>query len=247
MPDSGDAPSPVPQSPDPEQNSGSDDPSDAAPTPAAARSRPPRRRAGSKAAPRRPTGVTSRALIDTSGPSPSASLSDIRLTIGTIGGTHGIDGELKLRLLTDQPDHLPTISQVFLGNSDEPVRLERVRFHGDLALIKLEGVDTPERGKALGGLQVRIAGADARPLEADEYFLFQLIGLQAVEGDGSVVGVVTDLIETGAHDVLVITPPGGDRASQILVPNHPEFVTRIAPEEGMIDVILPQYQERPDF
>lgn len=247
MPDSGDPHSPTPQTPVHEQSSDTDDPGAAAPTAAGARSRPPRRRAGPKAAPRQPTGVTSRALIDTSGPSPSASLSEIRLSIGTIGGTHGIEGELKLRLLTDQPDHLPTISQVFLGNSDEPVRLERVRFHGDLALIKLEGIDTPEQGKAFGGLQVRIAGEDARPLEADEYFLFQLIGLRAVAEDGAVVGVVTDLIETGAHDVLVITPPGGDRASQILVPNHPEFVTRIAPEVGVIDVILPQYQERPDF
>lgn len=169
------------------------------------------------------------------------------MSIGTIGGTHGIEGELKLRLLTDQPDHLPRISQVFLGNSDEPTLLESVRFHGELALIKLEGIESPEQGKALGGLQVRIAGSDARPLEAGEYFLFQLIGLRAVEQDGVVAGVVTDLIETGAHDVLVITPPGDDRTSQILVPNHPEFVTRIAPEEGVIDVILPHYQERPDF
>lgn len=207
----------------------------------------PRRRSGPKALPRKRTGVASRALIDTSGPLPMASLSEIRLTIGTIGGTHGIEGELKLRLLTDQPDHLPTLTQVFLGSSDEPTRLERVRFHGDQALIKLEGIDSPEQGKALGGLQVRIAGEDARPLGPDEYFLFQLIGLRAVDEHGSTVGVVTDLIETGAHDVLVITPPDGDRTSQILIPNHPQFVTRIAPEAGVIRVILPQYQERPDF
>jgi 16S rRNA processing protein RimM len=170
------------------------------------------------------------------------SLSDVRLTIGTIGGTHGVEGELKLRLLTDQPDHLPTLTRVFLGSSDRPTRLQRVRFHGDMALIKLEGVDTPEQGKALGGLQVRIAGEDARPLEPGEYFLFQLIGLQAVDENGAVVGAVTDLIETGANDVLVITPPGGDRSSQVLVPNHPEFVTRIAPEEGVIDIRLPRYE-----
>lgn len=172
-------------------------------------------------------------------------ISDVRLTIGRIGGTHGLDGELKLRLLTDQPDHLHAIQRVFLENSEESTRLEGVRFQGDLALIKLEGIDSPEQGKALGGLHVRIAGEDARPLEADEYFLFQLIGLRAIAEGESEVGVVTDLIETGAHDVLVITPPGGDRSSQILIPNHPEFVTRIAPEDGVIEVRLPKYQEPP--
>lgn len=241
MPDSADQDAPTPQTPANKGSTGTD-PAGAS---AGATSRSPRRRAGPKKSLRQRTGVGSRALIDTSGPSPTASLSEIRLTIGTIGGTHGIDGELKLRLLTDQPDHLPTISQVFLGDSDAPTWLEHVRFHGDLALIKLEGIDSPEHGKALGGLPVRIAGEDARPLEANEYFLFQLIGLRAVEEDGSDVGLVTDLIETGAHDVLVITPPGGDRASQILVPNHPEFVKRIAPEEGVVDVRLPQYPDPP--
>lgn len=238
MTDSGDHESP-PQAPStPEGTAAADQ---AAPVP----SRRGRRRAGPKASKgpaRQRTGIGSRALIETAGPSAMDSLADVRLTIGTIGGTHGVDGELKLRLLTDQPDHLPTITRVFLGNSDAPTVLERVRFHGDMALIKLEGVDALEQGKALGGLPVRIAGEDARPLEPDEYFLFQLIGLQAVDEHGSVVGAVTDLIETGAHDVLVITPPGGDRSSQILVPNHPEFVTRIAPQDGVIDVRLPQYE-----
>lgn len=203
------------------------------------------RRAGPrppKGSTRRRTRIGSRALIETAGPSPMDALSDVRLTIGTIGGTHGVGGELKLRLLTDQPDHLPTLTRVFLGNSDSPTRLQAVRFHGGMALIKLEGVDTPEQGKTLGGLQVKIAGEDARPLEAGEYFLFQLIGLQAVDENGTVIGAVTDLIETGAHDVLVITPPGGNRSSQILVPNHPEFVTRLAPEDGVIDIRLPRYE-----
>ncbi|HEV2065507.1 MAG TPA: ribosome maturation factor RimM [Thermomicrobiales bacterium] len=208
--------------------------------PAGGRRRPAPKSPGG--ATRRRTRIGSRALIETDGPAPTDPLADVRLTVGTIGGTHGVAGELKLRLLTDQPDHLPSISRVFLGNSDEPTRLESVRFHGDLALIKLEGVDTPEQGKALGGLLVRIAGEDARPLADDEYFLFQLIGLAAIDEHGAEVGVVTDLIETGAHDVLIITPPGGDRSSQILVPNHPEFVVRIAPEQGVVDVRLPRYE-----
>lgn len=244
MPDSADRP--LPPLPTTGRRRSTGDTESESPSPNTGKSRPSRR-----AGPRRSpgglrTGARARALIDTDGPSPADPLSDVRLTIGRIGGTHGVEGELKLRLLTDRPDHLHAIHRVFLGDSDEPTRLEGVRFQGETALIKLDGVYSPEQGKALGGLPVRIAGEDAQPLEADEYFLFQLIGLRAIAEGEHDVGVVTDLIETGAHDVLVVTPPGGDRSSQILIPNHPEFVTRIAPEDGVIDVRLPRYQEPPD-
>ncbi|MBA2468152.1 MAG: 16S rRNA processing protein RimM [Chloroflexia bacterium] len=186
----------------------------------------------------KPARTKSRSLIDTAGPDPDATLDRIKLTVGVIGGTHGVQGELKLKLLTDHPEHLSTISQVFLGASDEPTNLLGVRFHGDQALIQLEGVSSPEQGKLLGGLKVRIAGSDAKPLEEGEYFLFQLIGLAAVTSGGEPIGTVTDILETGAHDVLTIKPESGP---DILVPNHPRFVLEIAPERNEIVIDPPVY------
>lgn len=147
---------------------------------------------------------------------------------------------MKLRILTDDPDHLSTITTVYLGERDTPVTLEKIRFTNEGALIKLEGTDTPEDAALLSGLPVKIAGSDARPLEEGEYFLFQLIGLIALLEDGTRVGTVTDLIETGANDVLVI----GERpesSEDMLVPNHPEFVLEINPQEGRIVVRPPVY------
>lgn len=179
-----------------------------------------------------------RSLIETAGPDPDDALSSIKLTIGVIGGTHGVNGELKLKLLTDHPEHLPTIRTVYLGDSDEPTAVQGFRFHGDQGLILLDGVDNPEDGKRLGGLKVRILGSDAAPLEEGEYFLFQLIGLKAETESGEPIGVVTDLLETGANDVLVIQPESGD---ELLVPNHPEYVRDILPEEGRIVIVPPVY------
>ncbi len=186
----------------------------------------------------KPDGGHARSLIDTTGPEPDARIEGIRLTIGVIGGTHGVHGELKLKLLTDHPEHLSTIRKVYLGESDTPIGLTGVRFHGDQALIQLDGVSSPEEGKLLGGLKVRIDGSDALPLEEGEYFLYQLIGLVAVTSDGTVIGNVIDILETGAHDVLTIRPDGG---SDILVPNHPRYVLEIAPERNQIVIDLPVY------
>lgn len=201
-----------------------------------ARARRVRKPAGSRKV--KPERKSALALIDTSGPDPDADLEGVKLTIGVIGGTHGVQGELKLKLLTDHPEHLPAIRKVYLGESDTPTKLLGVRFQGEGALIHLEGVSTPEEGKLLGGLKVRIAGTDAKPLEEGEYFLFQLIGLVAVTSGGELIGTVTDILETGAHDVLTIRPETGP---DILVPNHPRFVLEIAPERNQIVIDPPVY------
>jgi 16S rRNA processing protein RimM len=199
-------------------------------SPSRVRATNPRRRSG---APRR--------LSQTRGPEPATPLDEVKLAIGTIGGTHGVRGELKLKLLTDQPEHLTTIRRVFLGSSDQPTQVTGLRLHGGDALISLAGIDNPEDGKKLGGLTVRIAGSDAKPLEEGEYFLFQLIGLRAETEDGTAVGEVTDLLETGAHDVLVIQPARG--GEDILIPNHPEYVVATEPEAGRIVVRVPVYRD----
>lgn len=153
--------------------------------------------------------------------------SEVRLTIGTIGGVHGINGELKLRLVTDEPEHLRHVKRVWLGEEPQSRRLRRVRFHGGQALIQLSGVTTPEAGRALQGQPVRIAGSEARPPAPGEYFLYQLIGLDVFDEAGNPLGRVSDLIETGANDVFVVTPAEG--GADILLPNHPEVVLDIQP------------------
>lgn len=201
------------------------------------RARPPRR-APKVQAPRQRRGPKS--LIETTGPEPASDLTAVRLTIGVIGGTHGVHGELKVKLLTDHPEHLATIREVFLSENESPTAVESFRFHGDHGLIRLAGIDNPEDGKRLGGLKVRIRGTDAAPLADGEYFLYQLIGLKAELPSGEPLGEVTDLMETGAHDVLVLTTTTG---AEMLVPNHPQFVLDIQPADGRIVIEPPVYQD----
>lgn len=180
-------------------------------------------------------------LRETRGPEPTTPVDQVRLTVGRLGGAHGVRGEMRMHILTDEPDHLKKIKTVYLGERDTPIKLESIRFPDKGALVKLGGTDTPEAAAKLSGLNVKIAGSDARPLEPGEYFLFQLIGLKVSDERGEPIGVVTDLIETGAHDVLVI----GDRPDtpeDLLVPNHPEFVLEMDPAAGTMVVRPPLYE-----
>ncbi|MDQ3526270.1 MAG: ribosome maturation factor RimM [Chloroflexota bacterium] len=226
----------MPDAPDSKQNSREAGAPDQG-TPASARpARPTRRR---KPNPRR--------LIDTRGPEPTDPVDAVRLTVGRIGGPHGLNGEVRMALLTDAPDHLLELEHVYLGNSDEPVTLDSVRFHGDQALVSFEGIHTPEAARKMGGLVVKIDGSDAKPLEEGEYFLYQMIGLRAITPEGDDIGVVVDLMETGASDVLVIAPDGSGSSpnpfGDLLIPNHPVYVHEINPADGVIVVTKPVYPE----
>lgn len=173
-------------------------------------------------------------LSDTAGPDPGAPPERVRLTIGSILAPHGVRGEFKVRLQTDDPEHLLTIKRLYLGDETTPRTVLATRLHAGHALMRLQGISTPETVERLRGAPLRIRGADARPLAANEYFLYQMIGLEVFDESGNRLGRVADLMETGANDVLVIAADDG--SADILLPSHPEVIVAMDPAAGRIVV-----------
>jgi len=161
------------------------------------------------------------------------------LTIGRIIGTHGVVGELKVRPVTDLPEQFEGLTAVYVGEEARPRKVHNVRFHSGNVLLKLRGVANPEEGAELRGQAIRISGKDAIPLEAGEFLLYQLIGLDAFDEAGNKLGTTVDLIETGARDVFVIRPDGG--GADILLPNTEDAVLEIVPAERRMVVRLLEY------
>jgi 16S rRNA processing protein RimM len=171
-------------------------------------------------------------LSDTSGPDPGVPPERVRLTIGTILSPHGVRGEFKVRLQTDDPEHLLTIKRLYVGDEATPRTVLGVRLHAGNALMRVQGISTPETVERYRGTPLRIRGADARPLAPNEYFLYQVIGLEVVDESGARLGHVTDLMETGANNVLVVTP--GDGGEELLLPSHPDVIVALDPAAGRI-------------
>jgi 16S rRNA processing protein RimM len=196
---------------------------------------PPRPASPAPARGRRPARVprAQPRLVETAGPEPGVPPERVRLTIGEILAPHGVRGEFKLRLQTDDSEHLLTIKRVYLGDETIPRTVLGVRMHAGNALMRLQGISTPETVDRFRGTPVRIRGADARPLAANEYFLYQVIGLEAFDESGQRIGRVTDLIETGANDVLVVTIDDG---TDLLLPSHPDVILDMDPVAGRIVV-----------
>jgi 16S rRNA processing protein RimM len=198
---------------------------------------PPRRTARSPGRPvpaPRPQPFRTRRLDETTGPDFAQAVGEVRLAVGVLVGVHGIHGELKLQLWTDTPDHLKSIRSVWIGEEQQTRRLTGVRLTPDRALIRIAGVSSPEVARTFVGQTLYIAGTDARPLDEGELFLYQLVGLRVSQEDGTEIGSIADVIETGANDVLVIKPPAG--GPDILYPHHREFVVGVDLEAGTMTV-----------
>ncbi len=146
---------------------------------------------------------------------------------------HGLHGEFKLRLQTNDPEHLLTLKRLYLGDETAPRTVLGSRMHQGNALLRMQGISTPETVERLRGTRLSIRASDARPLAANEFFLFQIIGLDVVTEAGERLGKVTDLMETGANDVLVVTP---DEGPDILLPSHPDVILSMDPAAGKVVV-----------
>lgn len=172
--------------------------------------------------------------------------------IGEVMGAVGLDGAVRVRPLTDFPDRLLDLGQVRLarGYPGGGVRAEVRRVlhserRGASFVMVFEGVGSREAAGALAGSRLEVPMGEAHQLPAGHYYRFQLVGLLVEDETGRRIGRVREIIETGANDVLVVTPdqPAGPR-DETLVPALKETVQEIDLDAGRIIVkLLPIWGE----
>ena len=136
-----------------------------------------------------------------------------RIAVGIIRKPHGVRGEASIEPWTDSPERFTELEMVTLVSPDNKQtrdsRIESVREHGERALVKFAGIDTPEDVQTLQNWTVEIPQDEARALEEDEYFLHDLLGLTVVDADGKERGVVTSVSEGGGGLLLNVKKPDG--------------------------------------
>jgi len=118
-----------------------------------------------------------------------------------------VRGDVKLMLLTDDPARFRALKTAYLeqaGASYAPVGIENVRIQPDAVVLHIEGYDTPEQAQTLKNAYLCVDRAHAVRLEADTYFVADLIGCETFDTAGAAYGKVTDVLETGANDVYEI-------------------------------------------
>ena len=157
------------------------------------------------------------------------------LVIGQISKPHGVRGEVRVMPHTDDPQRFTWLESVFVGDTNgEPMAVEHARLHKTMVLLKLAGVNGRDDAELLRGKLLYVSELDAIPLDEDEYFLFELEGMEVVTEDGRILGILIEVLETKANNVFIVRGDNGE----VLLPDTEEVIQEIDFENGRIHVNL---------
>jgi 16S rRNA processing protein RimM len=146
------------------------------------------------------------------------------LVVGFLRRPHGIKGEMLMDVHTDFPERLKTDLTVFVGETYRPMVIASRRLHAAGLLVRFRGIKSPEEAGLYRNTWVYVPAANRPELPKGEYYHHQLIGLNVVTDEDRNLGVLVDILETGANDVYVIRDADG---SEVLLPAIPPVVLEI--------------------
>ena len=157
------------------------------------------------------------------------------LQVGIITSTHGVRGEVKVYPTTDDPRRFRRLKEVVLDTGREKLNLEieGVKFFKQFVILKFKGLDNINDIEKYRQKSLYVTRKNAVRLQRDEYFIADLIGLKVQDEDGTELGTVKDVIETGANDVYEVEMADG---RSLLLPAIKQCILNVDVENGMMQV-----------
>lgn len=159
------------------------------------------------------------------------------LEIGQIVNTFGIKGMVKVVPFTDDIKRFDKLKNIYISNKNEKkeYEIEEIKYHKNMVLMKLKGIETPEQANALRQSYLLVDREKEEPLEEGVYYIVDLIGLEVYTDENQLLGNVEDIFNTGSNDVYVVKNKEG---KQILLPGIPDVIKNVDLQNKKIIVHL---------
>lgn len=156
------------------------------------------------------------------------------LLIGEVLRPQGIQGLVKVRPDTDEPERFRSLDTVYLKKQEAyaPVEVSEVSVRTDGIYLRLAGAQTRDDAEKQRGWFLYIDRAHARKLNENETFICDLIGCSVIDSQGSEIGKITDVLQPGGNDVYVIRTPRGE----MLLPALQFVIPRVDAANGKVFV-----------
>lgn len=131
---------------------------------------------------------------------------DEKIVVGKFGASYGIRGWLKVISYTDNQESIFDYSPWYINQKGEWVecKVESWKRHNQGLVAKLVGLDVRENTSLYTNLEIFINPVSLPELPEDEFYWRELVGMHVFTTKGYDLGIVTDLLETGSNDVLVV-------------------------------------------
>lgn len=154
------------------------------------------------------------------------------VVIGRFGRPHGIKGFVTINSFTDPRENILQYHDwhVYLAKQWQPLKLFNIESNVKLILAQVEGYQTREQVATLTNADIAVNRSQLPSLTPGEYYWHELIGMQVVNNQGYVFGKVTEIMPTGANDVLVV-----EGEKRYLIPYLPgQFIVDINADKQII-------------
>ncbi len=160
-------------------------------------------------------------------------------TVGNIVNTQGIKGEMRIMPTVDDIDRFKLLKKVYIDNRGtiKEYDVEGIRFHKQFVLIKLKGVNDMTTAETFKGSVVKITEDMAIPCGEDEYYIRDLYDMTVKDEEGAELGIIGDILFTGANDVYVIKRRND---KDILIPAIKSCILNVDIEKKVMTVRLPE-------
>ena len=159
------------------------------------------------------------------------------LEIGQIVNTFGIKGMVKIKPFTDDIRRFDKLETIYIENkkSKKEYEIEEVKYHKNMVLMKLKGINTIEEAELLRQSYLLVDREKEEPLEEGVYYIVDLLGLEVYTDEGQLLGKVDDIFNTGSNDVYVVKD---EKGKQVLFPGTSEVLKEVDLEKGKITIHL---------
>ena len=160
---------------------------------------------------------------------------DELLQVGIITSTHGVRGEVKVYPTTDDVKRFKKLKDIILDTGKEqlPLEIEGVKFFKQMVILKFKGLDNMNDVEKFRQKSLYVTRANAVRLRKDEYFIADLIGIKVYDEENKELGVLEDVMVTGANDVYVIKLNDG---RELLLPAIKQCILEVDVPEGRMMV-----------
>ncbi len=155
------------------------------------------------------------------------------ILVGKIRRPHGVSGEMLLQPYSESDEHFESGKMVFVGMTHQPFKIDTSRDADAFKIIKFTGIESPEEAGLFRNKEIYVSAENLPPLAEGEYYKYQLIGLTVQDEKGANIGVLNEVIFTGANDVYVVI---ADDGHETLFPAIPSVILSIDMEQKRMTV-----------
>jgi len=149
------------------------------------------------------------------------------VTLGKVVGVHGVQGWLKVFSYTRPLENIFDYDNWQLSDPSGKRLSRQVLAHkgqGKHLRVQLEGVRDRDQAQACVGLEISIDRSDLPDLDSNQYYWRELVGLTVKDTKGEVLGVITEMMETGSNDVMLLED---DHGKALAIPWTPDVVVQV--------------------